>query len=45
MKTIPTLISLVALTISIPAHAGGKDDPVLGKLMIDQFEKRYTEGT
>ena len=44
MKTIPTLISLVALTISIPAHAGGKDDPVLGKLMIDQFEKRYTDG-
>lgn len=44
MKPIITLISLASLLTTAPVQAGGNDDPVLGKLMIDQFEKRYTDG-
>lgn len=44
MKTLLKLISATALTVAMPAFGGGNDDPVLGKVMIDQFEKRYTDG-
>ena len=44
MKPIFTLIFLVALLITTPVQAGGKDDPVLSKVMINQLEKRYTDG-
>lgn len=33
------------LGIVSPVLAGGKDDPVLTKVMIDQFELRHTEGS
>ena len=44
MKPILRLISLAALIVTTPTQAGGKDDPVLSKIMIDQFEKRYADG-
>ena len=44
MKPIFTLIFLAALLITTPVQASGKDDPVLSKVMINQLEKRYTDG-
>lgn len=42
--TFAPLFALCTLFASIPAQAGAEDDPVLGKVMIDQLEKRYTDG-
>ena len=39
-----TLTALAALTLAGNALAAGGDDPILAKVMIDQLERRYTDG-
>lgn len=38
------MTSMVLLTANTPVLAGMEDDPLLTKVMIDQFEKRFTDG-
>lgn len=42
MKKILTVFAITSVITSV--HAGMDDDPVLGKVMIDQLETRRTEG-
>lgn len=35
---------LLAMSLSLPLFAGGKDDPLIYKVMIDQLETRITDG-
>ncbi|MEJ2589971.1 MAG: copper resistance protein B [Candidatus Thiodiazotropha sp.] len=44
MKTIKKVIVLTAMGLSLPAFAGGGDDPLVSKLMIDKLEMRITDG-
>ncbi len=42
MKRITVI--LLAMGLSLPVFAGGKDDPLVTKVMIDQLETRITDG-
>ncbi len=42
MKT--TTLCLLAMGLSLPVFAGGKDDPLVYKVMIDQLETRIGDG-
>lgn len=45
VRKLATLMApILAISISSPVFAGMGDDPLLTKVMIDQFEKRYTDG-
>ena len=45
MKDVITLlITALTLTMASLAQAGMDDDPLLMKVMVDQFEKRHTDG-
>ncbi len=37
-------VALLAMGLSLPVFAGGKDDPLVTKVMIDQLETRITDG-
>ncbi|MCG7977354.1 MAG: copper resistance protein B [Candidatus Thiodiazotropha endolucinida] len=39
-----TTLFLLAMGLSLPLFAGGKDDPLVYKVMIDQLETRITDG-
>ncbi|MEW7988498.1 MAG: copper resistance protein B [Candidatus Thiodiazotropha sp.] len=39
-----TTVFLLAMGLSLPLFAGGKDDPLIYKVMIDQLETRITDG-
>lgn len=44
-KKLATMMGiLLGIGITSQANAMGEDDPLLTKVMIDQFEKRYTDG-
>ncbi|MET0000621.1 MAG: copper resistance protein B [Candidatus Thiodiazotropha lotti] len=40
-----TTLFLLAMALSLPLFAGGKDDPLVYKVMIDQLETRITDGS
>ena len=37
-------VTLLAMGLTLPVFAGGKDDPLVYKVMIDQLETRITDG-
>lgn len=39
-----TLVYLLVMGLSLPLFAGGKDDPLVYKVMIDKLETRITDG-
>ncbi len=39
-----TLLMLITLVLSNPLYAGGSDDPLVTKVMIDKLEMRVTDG-
>ncbi|MEW8024992.1 MAG: copper resistance protein B [Candidatus Thiodiazotropha sp.] len=39
-----TTVFLLVMGLSLPLFAGGKDDPLISKVMIDQLETRITDG-
>ncbi|MEW8029020.1 MAG: copper resistance protein B [Candidatus Thiodiazotropha sp.] len=39
-----TTVFLLAMGLSLPLFASGKDDPLISKVMIDQLETRITDG-
>lgn len=39
-----TTTFLLAMSLSLPLFAAGRDDPLVAKVMIDQLETRFTDG-